>query len=209
MTFKSPWSLLAGSTHRRPAASSQPGPDGLLRVNRAPSRSERVDQRLKRRRLVTAARVIEEETVERSAPVLEHPHEAPTRDVLRRVLFQLEGQSHAVQRGPQRELDVIDDEGSRHGDGDRPAALLELPSIDGAVGAHAISDAAVGRQVARRLRLRVRTEVRWGGDDGGALLTRDLHGHHVALEELAEVDAGVEPAGDQVAAAVVLGGDVE
>ena len=36
-------------------------------------------------------------------------------------------------------------------------------------------------------------------DDGGALLPRDLHGHHVALEELAEVDAGVEAAGDQVA----------
>ena len=48
-----------------------------------------------------------------------------------------------------------------------------------------------------------------GGDDGGALLTRDLHGYHVALEELAEVDAGVEARGDQVTAAVVVGGDVE
>jgi len=41
------------------------------------------------------------------------------------------------------------------------------------------------------------------------LLTRHCDRHHVALEELAKVNAGVEAAGDQVAPDVVLAGDVE
>ena len=41
------------------------------------------------------------------------------------LVKQRESQPHAVQRGPERELDIIDDEGPRHGHGDRPAALFE------------------------------------------------------------------------------------
>ena len=134
----------ASATAWPPAEGILPFPEGLVkdvklvkgvRQNAASgsSDSEHVDQRLKGRRLVTPARVVKEEAVERRAPVLEYPHEPAPRDVFGRVLFQRESQSDAIQRGPERELDVIDDEGPRHGHGDRPAALLELPSIDGAV----------------------------------------------------------------------------
>ena len=40
-------------------------------------------------------------------------------------------------------------------------------------------------------------------------MAADLDGHHVALDELAEVDAGVEALRDQVGAAVAFGADVE
>ena len=45
--------------------------------------------------------------------------------------------------------------------------------------------------------------------DGRALLAGDLDRDHVALDELAEVDAGVEASADQVRAAVPFGGDVQ
>ena len=94
-------------------------------------------------------------------------------------------------------------------DGHRLAALLELPAIDGAIGAHAVQHAAVRRDVARCLRLRMRVEVAGRGHDGGALLARDPHGGHVALEELAEVDARIVASRDEVAARVVFARDVE
>ena len=52
-------------------------------------------------------------------------------------------------------------------------------------------------------------ESKGRGDDRRALLPRDLDRDHVALEELTEVDPGVEARRDQVAPAVVFGGDVE
>jgi hypothetical protein len=48
---------------------------------------------------VTAARVIEEEALERRAPLLEYSHEPAARDVFSGVLFQRESQSDPVQRG--------------------------------------------------------------------------------------------------------------
>jgi hypothetical protein len=75
---------------------------------------------------------MQEEARKRRAPVLEDADEFAARDVFGRVLFQRESQSHAVQRGPERELDVIDDEGPGNRYGDGPAALFELPSIGGA-----------------------------------------------------------------------------
>jgi hypothetical protein len=48
-----------------------------------------------------------------------------------------------------------------------------------------------------------------GAETRGALLGRHLHGDHVALEELAEVNARVETGRDEVAPSVVLARDVE
>src|SRR6266404_8175466 len=49
---------------------------GPRRAKHAPaSEPERVDERLKRRRLMTSAWIVQEVAVERRAPVLEHPHE--------------------------------------------------------------------------------------------------------------------------------------
>jgi lipocalin len=50
-----------------------------MAVSTARSNSERIDQRLKGWRLVTAAGVVEEEAVEGRAPVLEHTHERAAR----------------------------------------------------------------------------------------------------------------------------------
>ena len=40
------------------------------------------------------------------------------------------------------------------------------------------------------------------GDDGGALIRRDAHRDHVALDELAQLDARVEAGGHEVDAVV-------
>ena len=65
---------------------------GDLRVDDRPrSDSERLDERLKGGRLLTPARVIQEEPVEGRAPVLEDPHELPPRDGFGRVLLEQEG----------------------------------------------------------------------------------------------------------------------
>jgi len=129
--------------------------DALLRgveARCARSDAQRIDQRLERGRLVTAARVVEEEAVERRAPVLQHPHQFAARDEARDMLLQRERQADAVPRGADRELDVAEDEGPGNGHRHRLAALLELPSVYGSAGAHAVSDAAVRREVPGRLR---------------------------------------------------------
>src|SRR5207245_9017768 len=119
------------------------------------SDSERVDQRLKRRRLMASARVVQEVALERRAPVLEHPHERAARYVFGHVLLEQESQSQSVQRSTERERGGAEDEGPRDGHSDGLTPLLELPSVDGPAGADAVADAAVRRQVPRRLRLRV------------------------------------------------------
>src|SRR5262249_12089812 len=107
------------------------------------SDSQGLDHRLKGRRLLTPARVIQEEAREPRAPVLEDAHELAPGDVGRRVLLQRVSEPQTVQRGPARKRDVVEDEGPRHRDGHRFAALFELPPVDGAAGAHPVPDAAV------------------------------------------------------------------
>jgi hypothetical protein len=55
----------------------------------------------------------------------------------------------------------------------------------------------------------MRFEIARRADDRGALVGGNSHGDHVALDELAEVDAGIEMAGDEVEAHLVVRGDVE
>ena len=59
------------------------------------------------------------------------------------VFLESEGEPVCVERGADAERDVVGDDGAGDGDGDRLAALLELPARDGAVGADAVPDAAV------------------------------------------------------------------
>src|SRR3989441_3612042 len=129
---------------------------GPRRAKHAPaSEPERVDERLKRRRLMTSAWIVQEVAVERRAPVLEHPHEPAARYVVGHLLLEQESQSQSVQRSTGRERGVAEDEGPRDGHGDGLAPLLELPSVDGPARADAVADAAVRRQVPRHFRLRV------------------------------------------------------
>src|SRR5438309_10184343 len=82
------------------------------------SEPERVDERLKRRRLMTSAWIVQEVAVERRAPVLEHPHEPAARYVFGHMLLEQESQSHSVQRSTVRERGVAEDEVPRYGQGD-------------------------------------------------------------------------------------------
>src|SRR5438094_7739575 len=83
---------------------------GPRRAKHAPaSEPERVDERLKRRRLMTSAWIVQEVAVERRAPVLEHPHEPAARYVFGHVLLEQESQSQSVQRSTERERRVAED----------------------------------------------------------------------------------------------------
>ena len=89
------------------------------------------------------------------------------------------------------------------------AALLELPTIDGTLRPHAVHHAAMCRDVTRCLGCRMRVEVTGCGHNCGALLARDPHGGHVAVEEFAKVDSRIVASRNQVTTGVVLAGDVE
>src|SRR2546427_40756 len=150
---------IAPTQMRRSRAAIDVDPAGgsrAIATREAPaSESERVDERLKRRGLMTSAWIVQEVAVERRAPVLEDPHEPTARYVFGRVLLEQESQSQSVQRSTERERGVAEDEGPRHGHSDGLAPLLELPSIDAPAGAESVGEAAVRRQVPRRFRLRV------------------------------------------------------
>jgi hypothetical protein len=88
------------------------------------------------------------------------------------------------------------------------AVLLDLPAVR-LCGAAAQVDASVVRQIVRRTRPGVRREVIRRTDDGQPLIARHPHGHHVALDRLAEVNASVEPCGGELRASLLCRGDVE
>jgi hypothetical protein len=59
---------------------------------------------------MTPVQVVEVVTVERRTPVLEHPHELAPGQVVGHVLLEHVGHSQPVQRGPERELGVREDD---------------------------------------------------------------------------------------------------
>jgi hypothetical protein len=98
-------------------------------------------------------------------------------------------------------VDVVHDERTLDGDDDGPVALVELPSIDLA-GTMAEVDAPVGGEVSRRLRTRMGREVGGRADDHRPQVPRDAHGDHVLLDELAQLDAGIETVGHEAGVTV-------
>jgi hypothetical protein len=66
-------------------------------------------------------------------------------------------------------------------------------------------DAAVRRQIVRRLRCGVRLEVA-SRSDCGTMIARDAYHDHVAFNELAEMNAGIKTFGHEVNARLVPAG---
>src|SRR5437867_5495271 len=113
--------------------------------------------------------MIEEEGREGRAPVVEHAHQLPTREVRRRALLRHERQTYAVDRRPDHDLHVVDDQWSVHRHGERLLALVELPPVH-AGGAVSKVDAAVACQVTRVYRLLERLEIAARTHDGGPVV---------------------------------------
>lgn len=166
-----------------------------------------LDEGEKGRGLLAAAGVIEEETGKGLAPVVEHADEFAGFEVGHGVFIGQEGEADAVESGTSDEADVIHDE--RPADGNREGLLpfFKFPTIE-AGGAVAEVDAAMLEKIAGNFGSRMRFEIGGRADDGGAVIGRDTDGDHVLLNVFAEVDSGVETAGDDVHA-VVVGGDLE
>jgi hypothetical protein len=55
----------------------------------------------------------------------------------------------------------------------------------------------------------VRREVRRRTHNGESLVARHTHGDHIALNRLAEVNAGIEVGRDELCASLLRGGDLE
>src|SRR5947207_12415077 len=89
---------IAPTQMRRSRAAIDIDPAGgsrAIATREAPaSESERVDEHLKRRRLMTSAWIVQEVAVERRAPVLEDPHEPAARYVFGHVFLEQESQSN-------------------------------------------------------------------------------------------------------------------
>src|ERR1041385_5902238 len=168
----------------------------------AESHTQGLDERRECRRQLPLTRIIEEETGEGRAPILEHAHELPLCEMRRRALLRHERQTHAVERGPDHDLDVIDDQWAVHRDGEGLLALVELPPIH-AGGSVTKVDAAVVGEVTRRGRLWVRLEIAWRAHNGRPGVLGYAERYHVPLDEFPEMDAGVEAAGHEVDAAFI------
>ena len=86
-----------------------------MHVNPCSSRSQhsqpqRMDQRRKRRRLLPSARVVEEESGERLAPVLQHADERAAREMLSNLILPHESEADAIKRGADHDLHVVNDQ---------------------------------------------------------------------------------------------------
>ena len=102
---------------------------------------------------MTPARVVEEESGERLAPILQHAQKLAARELRRHVIFRQKGQTYPVYYGPRQNLHVIDDQRTIDRDGQRLLALVEFPTVH--VTARSVSkvDAAMTEKIARRFRL--------------------------------------------------------
>src|SRR5579864_503742 len=107
-----------------------------------------MDQRRKRRWLLPSARIVKEEAGERLAPVLQHAHERPFRQMLGREFLRHEGKSETFYGSANQKLHVIDDQRSVHRHGQFFLSFFKLPAVDLAASSVAVVDAAVARQVA-------------------------------------------------------------
>lgn len=80
-------------------------------------------------RLLPAAGVIEEESGERLAPILQHADEFPGFELRFYSLIRHEGQADAVKRSANQGLHVVNNERSVHRHGQGLPALVELPAV--------------------------------------------------------------------------------
>ena len=124
------------------------------------------------------------------------------------MILRREREPGAVERRANEHFHIVGDERAVDGDGQRLPPLVELPAV------HALRSvtevqAAVARQIARRLRRRMRGEVLGRADDGRPLIGRHADRDHVALDEPAEMNAGVEAGADEIEASLLGRGQVE
>src|SRR2546429_8595859 len=109
---------IAPTQMRRSRAAIDIDPAGgsrAIATREAPaSEPERVDERLKRRRLMTSAWIVQEVAVERRAPVLQGPHEPTPRYVVGHVLLEQENPTQTLPRNTERGRGGAEDERARH-----------------------------------------------------------------------------------------------
>jgi hypothetical protein len=105
------------------------------------------------------------------------------------------------------DLRIVDDQRSVDRHGERLPAPVELPSVQAARSLTRV-DARVAQQIARVPGSGMGGEVLRRTDDRRAEILGHGHGHHVLVDELADLDACVKASGDEVHTAVV-GGHVE
>src|SRR5271165_6916761 len=131
---------------------------------------KRIDQSRQRGWLLPAARVIKEESGEGLAPVLQHANERPTREMRRHVIICYEGQADAIERSPDHEVHVIEDQRPAHCYGKGFPALFELPAVNAAARSVPKIDTLMIDEIVRRLWPRMRLEISGRADNRGAMV---------------------------------------
>jgi EmrB/QacA subfamily drug resistance transporter len=185
---------------------------GSLDLGRAPSRrgargrgepgAQEVDEHAQLRRHLQPAGAVEVEPFVRRQERLEHALEPSVCEGRARQRLDDVVQCCAIQRRAYRDIVVVDHQVAIDGHLEPAAALREFPAIDGAA-VEAEAHAIVPREVARVLRPAMAREVGGRPDHHRAHLATKPYGDHVALEQLAEPDAGVEAFADQVGEVVL------
>src|SRR3954462_15567898 len=95
-----------------------------------PSLPQHLDQRRQRRWLLPPTWVIEEEAGERLAPRLQNAHERSTFEVGRRAIFSKVGQTNTVERGPNDQFNIVDDQRPVRGSPQRLFAFVNSPPVN-------------------------------------------------------------------------------
>jgi hypothetical protein len=132
---------------------------------------------------------------------LEDPHQLARGDEGCRVMLQRKDHAHSVESRSHRDLGVVDGQRSVHRHGERLPALVELPAVHAPRSLTKV-DAGVVQQISRVLRPGVGCKVLRRADDAHAQVLRHAHRHHVLRDELADLDARIEPSRYEIDAAV-------
>ncbi len=140
---------------------------------------------------------------ERLAPVFDDPDEAAASHVSLDFGFRQIGEAHAAEGGLQHHGNAVEDELAVDAHAEFPALPLEFPGVEAAARRQAQVDAAVRRQVLRRLGAPPAFEISGRADDGHAHLRPERHGDHVPGNELHVANVGVVAPSDDVGQAEV------
>ena len=157
------------------------------------------------RRCMPLLRVVEVVAGSHPAPVLQHPDQAPCRQVVGDIGLEGVGEPHSLQRGGEQEAAVVEDQRPVDPHLEGKAVLLELPRVEPARLPVAVPDTPMLRQVMGHARRLVAREIGRRRHHGRHDIGADANGDHVLVHEFAEADAGVVTLGDDVDERIVDG----
>src|SRR6218665_3713387 len=164
--------------------------------------AEEIDEGPERRTHLAPRGIVDIETFEGRAPVVQHAQKPPFPYVFLDTLFEDEGKTGAIERRLADKALVRDQQRTIDIHHKCLAVLFQFPPVDQPAG-KAAANAAMMDEIARMLRHRMACEISRRADHGAAPLRTGADCDHVLFQMFTEAQARIEPLGNDILEAII------